>query len=92
MTVTQNETTINMRTTTEHKERIRRAAELRHTSLSQFILDAAINHADEVIAEQHVTVLPAAFFDEFYDSLSRPAETIPELQALAARPRPYEQR
>jgi uncharacterized protein (DUF1778 family) len=92
MTVAQHETTINMRTTTEHKERIRHAAELRHTSLSQFILDAAINRADEVIAEQQVTVLPAAFFDEFYNSLSRPAEAIPALQAIAARPRPYQQR
>ncbi len=92
MSITSQETTINMRTTAEQKAQLRRAAELRHTSLSQFILDAATERADQVIAEHQLTVVPGDFFDAFYDALAQPPASNPALAALAATERPYQQR
>ena len=92
MGVAPQETTINMRTTAEQKARLRRAAELRHTSLSQFILDAATERADKVITEHQLTTVPGDFFDAFHTALSQPAAVNPALEALAATARPYEQR
>lgn len=84
--------TINMRTTVEQKARLRRAAELRNTSLSQFILDAAADRADKVISEHQLTTLPGDFFDAFFATLAQPPASNPALEALAAMPRPYQQR
>jgi uncharacterized protein (DUF1778 family) len=82
--------TINMRTDPERKDRLRMAAELSHVSLSKFVLDAATARADQVLADQRKTELPAAFFDEFFEAINAPA---PEaLAALAERPRPYRRR
>jgi len=92
MGIVQQETTINMRATAEQKARLRRAAELRYTSLSQFILDAANERADKVITEHQLTVVPGDFFDAFFDSLARPPAANPALAALAATERRYEQR
>ena len=92
MSIVHQETTINMRATAEQKARLRRAAELRHTSLSQFILDAANERADKVITEHQLTVVPGDFFDAFYDALAQPPVANPALAALAATERPYEQR
>lgn len=62
--------TINMRTDSERKRRLQLAADLTHESLTGFVLSAADERADRVIAAAHTTALPAAFFDEFFESLA----------------------
>ena len=79
--------TINMRTDAERKRRYQLAAELSRTSLTSFVLSAADEKADRVLASYRTTTLPAEFFDAFFDSLA--AEPNDVLEALAASERPY---
>lgn len=77
--------TINMRTDVDRKRRLQLAADLTHESLTSFVLSAADEKAERVIADSRSTVLPAAFFDEFFDSLA--PEPTPALVKAAARHR-----
>jgi uncharacterized protein (DUF1778 family) len=75
--------TINMRTDAARKQRLQTAADLSHESLTAFVLAAADDRAERVLARQRTTALPAGFFDDFFDSLA--AEPTPALQEAAAR-------
>jgi len=77
--------TINMRTDPERKRRLQQAADLTRESLTSFVLTAAEEKAARVIADSYTTVLPAKFFDEFFDSLV--PEPAPALVAAAKRHR-----
>ena len=77
--------TINMRTDAERKRRLQLAADLAHQSLTSFVLAAADEKAERVIASSRSTVLPAAFFDDFFDSVA--AEPASALVKAAARHR-----
>ena len=75
--------TINMRTDAERKRRLQMAADLAHESLTSFVLSAADDRAERVIADSRTTTLPADFFDDFFDSLA--PEPTPALIDAAAR-------
>jgi uncharacterized protein (DUF1778 family) len=62
--------TINMRTDAERKRRLQMAADLTHESLTAFVLSAADERAEKVIADSRTTTLPADFFDDFFDALA----------------------
>ena len=55
----------------EHS-RIKRAADLEHMSISSFMVAAAAEKADRVIAENHTTTVPAGFFDDLLAALDTP--------------------
>jgi uncharacterized protein (DUF1778 family) len=55
--------TINMRTDADRKRRLQAAADLTHESLTAFVLSAADERAERVIADGRATSLPADFFD-----------------------------
>ena len=74
---------INMRTDAERKRRLQLAAELSHESLTAFVLSAAEERAERIIAEAHTTSLSPEFFDVFFDSLA--AEPTPALRDAAER-------
>jgi uncharacterized protein (DUF1778 family) len=61
---------IELRTHRRRAERIRYAAKLRNQSLSAFMLDAASERAEEVIASASSTEVPAKFFDDLWAALS----------------------
>jgi uncharacterized protein (DUF1778 family) len=63
---------IELRAEPEREERIRYAATLAHQSVSSFVLDAAADRADELIAALSVTVVPDEFFETLLDALERP--------------------
>ena len=75
--------TINMRTDAERKRRLQMAADLAHESLTSFVLSAADDRAERVIADSRTTTLPTDFFDDFFDSLA--PEPTPTLIDAAAR-------
>lgn len=77
--------TINMRTDAERKRRLQLAADLVHESLTSFVLSAADEKAERIIADSRSTALPAAFFDEFFDTLA--PEPTPALVKAVARHR-----
>jgi len=75
--------TINMRTDAERKRRLQLAADLTHESLTAFVLSAADERAERVIADGQMTSLPADFFDDFFGSLA--AEPTPAFTDAASR-------
>ena len=68
-------------------ERIRYASALEHTSLSGFMVAAAAEKAERVIAEHAYTLVPSDYFDRLLEILDQPAEPVPELAAVARRER-----
>jgi uncharacterized protein (DUF1778 family) len=72
---------IELRAEPEREQRIRYAAKLAGQSLTDFMLDAASERAEEVITSAHVTVVPADFFDALWDAL----DEAPQANARLAR-------
>lgn len=64
-------------------ERIRYASALEHTSLSGFMVAAAVERAERVIAEHAYTLVPADYFDRLLETLDQPPEPMPELARVA---------
>ncbi|MEZ5118138.1 MAG: DUF1778 domain-containing protein [Candidatus Nanopelagicales bacterium] len=75
--------TINMRTDAQRKRRLQIAADLAHETLTSFVLSAADEKADRVIANARTTPLPAEFFDDFFEALA--PEPSPVLVEAAER-------
>ncbi len=63
----------------EERERIRLAADLTHTSMSSFLVAAAVEKADEVLASHRVTRVPPDYFERLLASLDDD-RMIPELK------------
>lgn len=74
---------INLRTDAERKRRLQAAADLSHESLTAFVLSAADEKAERVIADARTTPLTAGFFDDFFDALA--PEPTAGLVSAAAR-------
>ena len=62
--------TITMRTDAERKRRLQAAADLARESLTSFVLSAADERAERILAQSRTTVVPVQFFDDFFDSLA----------------------
>jgi uncharacterized protein (DUF1778 family) len=70
------------------KARIESAAMLEDTTISNFVVAAAAERADEVVRQHEThTSVPAEFFDALIASLDEPAEVNPALAKAAARSR-----
>lgn len=69
---------------------IDRAANLRGRSRTDFVRDAAVRAAEEVLMENRLIRMSPEGFAEFLDVLSAPAAPIPEMVELARRPAPWE--
>lgn len=72
--------------------RFSRAAELAHMTTSQFVLQAAMRSAEELIANQTRFTLPSAQWDAFVAALDRPEREIPALKNAAEKPSPFSDR
>jgi uncharacterized protein (DUF1778 family) len=69
---------------------IDRAANLRGRSRTDFVRDAAVRAAEEVLMENRLIRMSPEGFAEFLDVLSAPAAPIPEMVELAKRAAPWE--
>jgi len=76
---------IEARVEPDRAERIRFASSLSHTSVSGFMVDAASEKAEQVIAQASYTMVPSDYFDTLLAALDEPVEPIEALQAAAAR-------
>lgn len=83
---------IELRADPERERRIRYAAGLEHQSLGAFVLEAATERADEVLASASATVVPSDFFDQLWDALDAPATPSAALQRRAQARRRVDQR
>lgn len=65
---------------------IARAAELVNATVSSFVVGAAVEKAETIVARADRTLMPATQFDAMIAALDD-ATIVPELAELAARPR-----
>ena len=69
---------------------IDRAAGLRGRSRTDFVREAAVRAAEDVLLENRLVRMSAEGFAEFMVALSAPAAPVPEMVELAGRPAPWE--
>ncbi len=69
---------------------IDRAASLLGRSRTEFMRDAAVRAAEEVIMENTVIRMSPEGFTAFVELLDRPAKPVPEMVELLKRPAPWE--
>ena len=81
---------LNFRITAEAEARLRAAAAASQQTLTEFVLGAAEDRADEVLASR--TVVPADYFDQLLAALDAPPEPMPALARAAKRQRRFIQR
>lgn len=82
----------NIRARHEEKSRVEQAARALNMTTSQFVMQAALRSADEVLADRARFVLSSAEWDAFVAALDRPARRIPELKRAASNPSPFSER
>src|ERR1700682_4109687 len=75
-------TKVQLRLQPAQKAVLARAAELRRTSLSNFMLEHAYEAAQQVLAEQVDIVMPPAEWKAFCKALDAPPRPIPALKKL----------
>jgi uncharacterized protein (DUF1778 family) len=75
-------TKVQLRLRPAQKAVLTRAAQLRQTSLSNFMLEHAYAAAEEVLAEQVDIVMPPAEWKAFCKALDAPPRSIPALKKL----------
>lgn len=69
---------------------IDRAASLRGRSRTEFMRDAAVRTAEEVIMENTIIRMSPEGFAAFTDLLDRPTKPVPEMVELLGRSAPWE--
>lgn len=89
-TVERKEYPISMRLPEADVAMIDRAASLRGRSRTDFVREAAVRAAEEVVMEQGLIRMSPEGFADFMGVLSRPAAPVPEMVELARRPAPWE--
>ena len=73
---------IQLSLTREQKAVISKAARLRQTTVSKFIVEQAFDGAQQILANQVHFSLPPERWQEFCEALDAPPRVIPALQAL----------
>ena len=81
---------LDLRLTPEAKRRLFAAAEAAHRSVSDFVLQSALERADETLADRRVFFLNAKQWATFQAALDAPPKIIPELKRLLERKAPWE--
>ena len=82
----------NIRAKREEKALVEQAAAASHMTTSQFMMQAALRSAEEVLADRTRFALPTDQWDSFVAALDRPARVIPELERAASKPSPFNER
>ena len=69
---------------------IDQAASLRGRSRTDFVREAAVRAAEDVLMESMPVRMSPEGFDAFMQALSSPAQAVPEMVELLRRPAPWE--
>lgn len=80
---------LNIRASAAEKTVLEQAAAASHIGVSQFMLQAALRSAEEVLADQTRFVVSAGAWAEFTALLDRPARVIPALREAVGKPSPF---
>jgi uncharacterized protein (DUF1778 family) len=82
----QKDTAITLRISKQQKSFLAQAAKIRHTSLTNFVLEEAFHAAQDTLAEQVHFRLDDTQWQLFCEALDRPAESIEPLKKLLTEP------
>ena len=86
---TTKEQRLQIRVDPQRKQLLERAADATHQNLSAFVLQAASQHAETVLAERSVIELSPQSAQAFSDALAQPARVNERLAAALGRPRGF---
>lgn len=81
-----------VRATPEQETILRRAAEVAHKSLTDFILDSACQAAEQTLLDQRLFMVTGDQYKTLLDMLNRPAEENAGLHDLFSRSAPWDTR
>jgi uncharacterized protein (DUF1778 family) len=76
------ETRLSIRTNAAQKASLLRAAEARHTTISHFVLEASLNEANRVLADEQSLAVSVKEYDWLCRLMDEPARDLTELKAL----------
>lgn len=77
---------LDIRLTAEAKALLQQAAETRHKTLSEFVLDSALGAAEDVLKERNLVALDATQWSAFMAALDAPPRRHPRLERLLNSP------
>jgi uncharacterized protein (DUF1778 family) len=83
---------LGLRATPEQETILRRAAEVAHKSLTDFILESACQAAEQTLLDQRLFMVSGSQYQALLDLLDRPAEDNAGLRELFSRPAPWDAR
>jgi uncharacterized protein (DUF1778 family) len=81
---------LDLRLSPQAKRTLVAAAASANRSVSEFVLEGALRHAEETLADRRTFLLEDAVWDSFVALLDAPPRVIPELAELLARPAPWD--
>ena len=81
---------LGLRATPEQEAVLRRAAEVCHKSLTDFILDSACQAAEQTLLDQRLFLVSGSRFQTLLELLDGPTEDRPGLKDLFAKPAPWD--
>ena len=81
---------LGLRATPEQEVVLRRAAEVSHKSLTDFILDSACMAAEQTLLDQRLFMVSGGQYQALMDLLDQPAQPNEGLHDLFARKAPWE--
>ena len=84
-TATTRSARLGLRATPEQEAVLRRAADVAHKSLTDFILDAAYQAAEQTLLDQRLFMVSGSQYQALLDMLDRPESDNPGLADLFSR-------
>lgn len=81
---------LDLRLTPEMKRVLQSAASARHRSVSQFVLESAMDKAEETLPDRQVFGLDIEQWTAFQEALDAPPRPMPRLAELLAKPSVFE--
>jgi len=81
---------LGLRATPEQEAVLRRAADVAHKSLTDFILDSACQAAEQTLLDQRLFMVSGSQYQALMDLLERPSQDNEGLRDLFARPAPWD--
>ena len=77
---------LDLRLTPQAKQRLYAAAQAQQRSVSEFVLQSALERAEETLADRRVFTLPPKQWAKFIAALDKPPRPLPQLKKLLREP------
>lgn len=81
---------LDLRLTPQAKSRLQAAALAAQRSVSDFVLESALNRAEEMLADRRIFGLDAERWEAFQAALDAPPRALPRLDTLLNTPGPFD--